>query len=580
MKYPSLGIILEHAKLMFSVGLCLATAQARLAAEIDSVTCLTAHPAQYSLVEYKVMLIADWSDPYRASDVRLDLDLVSPSGHHILVPGYFERGRSGAASAWRVRFSPRETGRFTPRFILHSKGGVETAPGPDLSVVASSARGFLQMAGSWTMRFDNGEPFRGLGENLCWESRNNDDSKYFKVLHENERFNYDYLLGRLHDAGGNFTRIWMCAWNLPLEWHRPIDTERYRPDPARYNESAAARLDDLVRRAESLDVYVMLCLEHSGSLVGREWGLNSYNVANGGPAATGQEFFTHPLAREMWRDHLRYLVARWGWSSHIAVWEFFNEVDNAMRRQPSGPIPDEVVTRWHAEMAAYLKEIDPVARPVTTSISHQPIAGLDAVPQMDFNQRHIYRNTSAIPQTIRERVAQDGKPCVIGEFSYEWDWSKNFNEFAPEMDRDLKHGLWDGLFSPTPVLPLTWWWEFFDQRGSLSYFGPIRAMLDEMMAAGNGAFAAGSSEWQGDSVVHLSVRCGTSQYILLRNESNQAATGRLLVPIDTLSTVRVYDPETGSWSGAQIQFDQGKSTQRVSLRAHSQAIYVTETKRQ
>lgn len=138
-------------------------------------------------------------------------------------------------------------------------------------------------------------------------------------------------------------------------------------------------------------------------------------------------------------------------------------------------------------MGKYLKEIDPFGHPVTTSISHRDLAGLNEVPSLDINQKHIYRNTAIIPSTIRDYEERFGKPYVIGEFGYEWDWSLNFDDFADDMDRDFRRGLWYGLFSPTPVTPMSWWWEYFENRGMMTYFRGVREISDRMLAAGNGA---------------------------------------------------------------------------------------------
>jgi hypothetical protein len=519
------------------------------AARIESVVSLSAQPVQFVKVEHQVVLAAEFKNPYRAAEITLDLEVTSPAGRRFTVPGFYERGPAGAASVWRLRWTPREAGAHALRVVLRTPTEAVARELAPVDAAASSRPGFLRVDAPWTLRFDDGRPFRGVGESLCWEARNNDDNRFFKALHEHERFNYDYLFGRLHALGGNFTRVWMCAWNLPLEWKQPLDTDRYRADPRHFNQSAAERLDAVVERAEATGVYLMLCLEHAGSLLNREWAANSYNAANGGPARTPEEFFTNPAARAQWRDRLRYLVARWSWSSSIAVWEFFNEVDNAMANQPV-PIPDAVVTAWHAEMAAYLKAIDPVARPVTTSTSHRVVAGLEQVRDLDFIQRHVYRRTAEIPRLIRAGLADTGKPCVIGEFSYEWDWSKDFNTFAAAMDADLAHGLWSGVFSPTPILPLTWWWEFFDERGTIAVLRPVRAVVDAMQQAGQGTYAEVRAELAGAPGADvLAVRCGSQVFVLVRNGTAQSLNGRLQLAgnAKTASAWREFDATRLTW---------------------------------
>ena len=518
----------------------------RLEAQLESVTRLTAQPVRFGRLDFVVRLKAEWTDPYRGDEIRLDLELTAPSGRRQVLPCFYEEGPSGGSSEWIGRYAPGEIGDYRGQFVLEVRGARQKPTQVSFTVAPSQARGFLRPAGPWIFRFDNGEPFRGIGENLCWESRSNDDSRFFKGLNEDPRFNYGYLLGQLSASGGTFFRTWMCPWNLPLEWHHVVDTARYSDDARRFNASGIRRMDELVELAAATDTYFMLTIDPHGAFLGRLWDLNSYNAKNGGPAATPGDFFTNPGAKARYKDKLRYLVARWGFSPHLAVWEFFNEIDNAMYGQPT-KIPDPVITAWHAEMAAYLKATDPYGRLVTTSISHRDVAGMNAIPSLDFNQRHIYRNTLSIPEVIRQYVAKEGKPYVIGEFAREWDWSRDFNLFAGDMDHDYKLGLWLGLFSPTPILPMSWWWEFFDERHLTPYLGRVRGVSDRMLAAGHGDFREAACPWSGPPIPVYGVQCGRTLFVLLVNEGGSEVAGRLGLPPVTggARTIRVYDPETG-----------------------------------
>ncbi|HKI70061.1 MAG TPA: cellulase family glycosylhydrolase, partial [Verrucomicrobiae bacterium] len=412
-------------------------------AQIESATILTAHPSQFNRVDFVIMLTASWTNsPYRAEEVRLDFDLISPSGKPVVVPAYYERGKSGSLSVWKVRFTPEETGEYRGEFVLTNGANHSVSSNLSFTVASSHQKGFLHLANDWTFRFDDGEPFRGIGENIGWESRSRDDSRFFRNLNESPRYNYEYMLGRLAADGGNFFRTWMCPWNLPLEWKTVSNTNRYSDDTGYFNASAIRRMDRLVNLAGSLDVYMMLTLDNSGDFQGWAWRYNSYNQENGGPVTKPQDFFTDPQAKAQYKDRLRYLVARWGYSPHIAAWEFFNEIDNLMYGLPQR-IPDDVITSWHKEMSEYLKRIDPYHHLVTTSVSHRHVAGLYRIPTMDFNQIHIYGHNGqsraeSFPEVLRDNSHRYGKPFVIGEFGFEWDWSKNFDDFAPEMDSDFK----------------------------------------------------------------------------------------------------------------------------------------------
>lgn len=528
-----------HAGLVAGLLLCGASGAF---SQIESVTRLTTRPKRYARVDFVVVLTAPWQNPFRAEDIQLNGRLTTPSGRTLSVPGYFESGHSGAASVWKLKFTPEETGDYTCQFELKSRAAEYSATVTRFVVEPSELKGFLKAGDAWTFRFSDGTPFRGLGENLCWESRDVDDSKFFRQLHEHPRYNYDYLLGTLAAAGGNYFRTWMCPWNLPLEWEQPRNNSRYQPEAGQFNESAARRLDQLLERAAALDLYVMLAFNTASDFMGGDWERSDYNTKNGGPATNSLAFFLDPAAKRQYQNRLRYLVARWGWSPNVGAWEFFNEIDNWMYSQKPR-VPDEVITAWHAEMSAYLRQVDPYAHLITTSVSHRDVTGLYDVATMDFNQRHYYGQTPKFPELIRQHQQSGGKPFVVGEFAYEWDWSKNFDDFADRMDSDFRNGLWAGLFSPTPILPMSWWWEYFDQRGMTLYFARVRRMLDQMLVAGSGSFSEVPSSWEGDRLRPLAVRCGKTTFVLLQNHGKTSASGKLRLNLPLAARATVYDAE-------------------------------------
>ena len=444
-------------------------------------------------------------------------------------PVFLRGGKSGSASRWAARFTPQEKGRYTYVFKYAQNGRpVSESPQGSFETGKPAGSGILHTRDNWTLAFDDGTPFRGVAENICWESRDSDDSKFFKELHEQgDRYNYDVMLPQFAGAGGNFCRLWMCSWNFPIDRQRHFNNRRYTESDEYINPSAVARLDHTVELGENLGVHFMLCM-------------------GPGNARTGHDFFVSPEAKARHRNYLRYIVARWGYSPAIGMWEFFNEIDNIQFRDQRNPIPAADIVAWHAEMAAYLKSIDPFGHIVTTSISHRDLEGLNDVKDMDINQKHIYRATSSMPETIVRYEKAHGKPYVIGEFSYEWDWSKNFDDFAEDMDLDFKRGLWYGIFSPTPVTPMSWWWEYFENRGLVPYFRNVRYVNDRMLKYGKGSFEpvpvrAGGAE-------AFAVRCGGRMYVYAYNPSAQPVSA-LEIPVEGASMMA---PKV-------VPFDFGKS---------------------
>src|SRR5690606_935446 len=232
-------------------------------------------------------------------------------------------------------------------------------------------------------KFDSGKPFRGIGENVGLEPRS----------FSNPKWTYDYLLPRLAANGANFFRAWMAPNNFPLEWKTVRNTKRYSDTDEYFNPGGVQRLDEVVELADSLGLYIMLAFDSHNTLIeDNQWEIHNYNKVNGGPASTPEEFFTLPESRAKYKNRLRYIVARWGYSTAIGAWEFFNEIDNAaFTKGDSIIISHDAIADWHREMAAYLKEIDPYDHIVTTSVSHREIKGLYDMEELDLNQMHIYK---------------------------------------------------------------------------------------------------------------------------------------------------------------------------------------------
>jgi hypothetical protein len=517
--------------------------------QIKSANQITVQVHQYEKAEWHIQLIEKWQNPYFKEDVALDMELLSPSGKILTVPCFYISGESGRLSDWEARFTAQELGKYTCKFKLSKNGKLvsELSSKPFKSEL-SGKKGILHANNNYTFIFDNGESFRGLGENICWEARSNDDSKYFKALHENPRFNYEYMLRKLSANGGNFTRIWICPWNFPLEWKEVSpNTNRYSNSTEYFNPGAIKKLDRFFELSDSLGVYSMICFSGTGG-----FDESNYGLKGGGVAKSDSALFVNPVSRQQYKNKLRYFIARWGYSPSIGAWELYNEInwfafskDTTDHRRPKSAVA------WHDEMSTYLTENDPYRHLITTSIAQTEVEGLNSVKNIDFNQIHIYDNIIPlfdIPMLINDHISTCKKPYVIGEFAHESDWLKNFNLDAENMDSDFKRGLWLGLFSPTPILPLSWWWEYFENRGMMSYFARVRVILDQMMKDGKGSFMPAEVASDQSQVKVYGVKCGKTTFIYLFNPTTESKICSVNVSDQKLpQKAKIYICDTGKY---------------------------------
>ena len=530
-----------------------------MSAQITSVTPNAKKVKQYDAIFFEVALTGEWENPYLQEEAALDMVLTAPSGKELVLPCFYKAGESGAESTWEARFTPQEKGKYTYFFRYTQDGQVasESAPATFKSRRNRKGEGILHVRDNWTLVYDNGKPFRGVGINLCWESRTQDDSKFFADLHEqHDRFNFDAMLPDFAQNGGNFTRMWICDWNFPIDRQTGFNNHRYEETTEYMNSSACERLDHVVNLCEDLDIKVMLCMGQ-------------------GNVVAGRAFFNCPDQKVRYKNYLRYIVARWGYSPAIAMWEFFNEIDNVQHNAPEGVIPAEEIVAWHDQMSTYLAGLDPFQHIRTTSISHRDLEGLNDLPNLDINQKHIYNATHVVPETIDAYVAKHNKHYIVGEVGYEWDWSKNFDDFADGMEMDFRRAFWYGLFSQTSLTPMTWWWEWFDEHKTIPYMKNARLISDMMLKAGKGDFQKFATV-KHDKAEAYAVRCGKTTFVYVYN-GNDEVLDNIAIEIGKAGKVKVstLDPENVKLTKAvRMTSDGTLSFENLGLKHWEEKVFV------
>lgn len=421
---------------------------------ILSVGLASSNVPKHEKLEAMLDLTASYQNPYDYRQIHVRAVFESPSSHRTQVDGFYREGydltnpQTGAISpntedGFVVRFAPNEIGNWRVKFMVQDQHGVDSTEWQSFQCAPSARKGYLRTGTGSYLTFDNGDPYIGIGHNIAWPNTN-------------PVADYSKWLGALKNNGGNFLRLWHCHWGLSLEWRN----NGYQ-GLMQYKQNKAFYLDWLHDYCEQNDLYMMICLQHHGqvsSQVNPNWSESPYNAVNGGFCSNTWDFFKNDSAKIYTKNRLRYIVARWGYSSNVMAWELFNEVnwtDDYLQHQ--GPIND-----WHEEMAAFLKEIDPNKHLVTTSYASEELGDLTwTLPDMDLTQIHYY-----LPSPNLERVIAAGtrkyretydKPCLVGEFGINTQ-AVNYATLDPGGIY-IHNGLWGGFFGGGMGTGASWWWD-------------------------------------------------------------------------------------------------------------------------
>jgi hypothetical protein len=421
-------------------------------------------------------------------------EVAAPDGTTVRLPAFFSgRGR------WTVHARADQAGEYRLGRILEMLDGREqeisarrTSPTTREVMHPSTRLAITRAAGDSTrLAFADGTVYTPIGANLAWTAG------------ERVRWHEDaFRAFRSNDL--NWTRIWMCHWGaMNLDW-LPEDMGS-SPKPGTLDARIAGHWDRVLASAEEHGVYVQLVLQHHGqysSTVNSNWAANPWNAANpGGFLQAPGEFFTSPRARALTKQKYRYIVARWSHSPAILAWELFNEVHWTDAYRHDGN--EAAVAAWHAEMAAYLRAIDPYDHLVTTSLEdlHSPIYAA-----MDYLQPHLYAiNMLTGVREFEQPFEKLDRPVFYGEIG---DDKLPLAPGEKPAGSALTPMVWASLMGPGPNPAQSWQGEDFIRLGRVGELGAVARFLRETGLATRRRLAPFSPAVESTETIPLQVISG------------------------------------------------------------------------
>ncbi|MFN8451150.1 MAG: DUF5060 domain-containing protein [Anaerolineae bacterium] len=376
-----------------------------------------------------------YTNPFDADDIELVGVFESPSGRQLIIPGFWmqpysdecqepcrvESLQTDGDPTWQVRFAPDETGHWAYNLQVRDDGTTVRVENGEFDVVPSDRPGFIGVSGNKRyFQYGSGQSYFPIGHNLLWSwSAGGGLVAYDKWLRE------------LSEAGGNYARLLIDdPWFIGLEWSNPAGDYRAAQDDA-------ARLDTILVMAEKYGVSLQIVVLWHQALTtyqgvpvvilnnparpdtSADWDNYGYNARNGGPLASPGAFFADERAQALFRQRLRYIAGRWGYSPQVFAWEMIDEIDRTTNYNPT------VASAWLQMMAGYLREVDQNRHLITagsrdndTTIADNPALSFT---QARFFQRRPFETTAdqvvGALDPIRQNLRLADEPTLLTEFS-------------------------------------------------------------------------------------------------------------------------------------------------------------------
>ena len=521
-------------KLLFA--LLLATGILKTQAQIPVFNTVTPNASTVQKLEkfeLTIDLTAAYTNPYDYSDIDVQCVFTSPSNSKDTTDGFYEQDytlnttngsiTSAGTAHFKVRYAPKEVGSYSYVLMCTNKSGKTVQPAQTFASTASASPGYIRKNATNYLAFDNNAQYIPVGENMCWQDNN--------VYN-----NYTTWLPKLASNGGNYIRVWMSSWAFAYEWKDLYNQGLYK-GLENYNQYNAFNLDWLLDYCSQQNVYVMLCLNNHGQVsttVNPEWAGNPYNAINGGPCTNTWDFFSNTTAKEYYKNRMRYLVARCGYSKNIMSWELFNEVgftDDYASHQTD-------VSNWHNEMSAYLKTIDVNKHLVTTSFgdqSYNPAAWTS--PNIDFTQIHNYSSVpnleSLLVSGANQYLTAYQKPVLNGEFGLGPEGSTLSVDDPAGVH--IHNAIWATSLSGALGSAMTWWWnDYVEPQNLYRYFQPLSSFLNQLHLKDDN-YKPASGLTSGGGATNLTVSPGANWGKAPANNFSIDATGKLTPDASQLS---------------------------------------------
>jgi hypothetical protein len=400
---------------------------------------------------------------------------------------------------WLIRMSPPNTGIWHCTINIYLNG----ASIPDYSVqniffncVPSSNPGFLEVGqDNRHLRFSKTQQsFFAIGQNIAWPYHESWRGVHpfpdYPPLFETGFLDIYEYIQNLADNGGNFLHIISTPTGWEIEWGN---------SPGVYRMEKAWELDRLFELCEQNGIYIEFNPDWQGKYNASSgtsgWNSNPYNLIPG--VSTPPDLYgTAALqtTEKYLKQRMRYIFARWGYSTNLGILQFFSEQDGwdghddeDLQNDASKQLGMEVI---QDDLATYFQQWYFASKHLlSSSYAQHPYlfhdhnvfdgAGIDITSINDYGlskgvSKEYYDNFNNGNIGNRQgNFTLWNKPCIQSEMGINSSGGKDINgdpiadpdDISFCDDVEFHNAIWSTSFSGSLGCGLNWWqWNNNDFR--------------------------------------------------------------------------------------------------------------------
>jgi len=437
--------------------------------------------ACYEKFEVTFDLPDRYANPFDPEEISVTATIETPGGKTVTIDGFHMRDYYRTVTPtgeeilpqgpphWKIRYAPPRAGTYCYTLQVRDACGTATW-GPGVFVAQPPRQpGYIRVSknDSRYFEFDNGDFFHPIGHNIRSPSDSVMNSAFPWVKRWTEGTSaYARHFSTMREHGENISEVWMASWSLGLEWS-PV--WRGYHGIGQYNLMNAWEMDRVIDEADRNGLYLNVVIHNHGkfsTMVDNEWIYNPFNKKLGGYLEKPDEYFTDPRAQKSFRQLMRYIIARWGYSTRVFAWELWSELNISGSTREFYRTPECV--NWHRMATATVGEFDPNHHLITThycpdySAQNMDITALPGITHASVDAYHNEPRTLKILDLLAATAQfnnPSGKPVMITEFG-----GASSAQGLVHLENSLHAGLWASTSIPIAGTPLFWWWGLVEEE--------------------------------------------------------------------------------------------------------------------
>jgi hypothetical protein len=247
-------------------------------------------------------------------------EFITKNDNPRLKHGYWEKDTT--SFNFRIRFSPDKIGWWTCTINIFANNELlHTLPSFEFLCIPGNSDGFITgiSKNKRLLQFENGINFFGIGQNIpIADIPNPIIQEGLGRTREQPPLGYELQRGyiaELAENGGNLVRILHGEWADALEWEKLNDYSM--------NMNFAWEFDQTVNLCRDKNVYILWLQQMHTAFMAKNpyhndalaWPMNPYHVYL--KLEKPEDFFRSEEAMLHYKNKLRYMLSRWGYSRMI-----------------------------------------------------------------------------------------------------------------------------------------------------------------------------------------------------------------------------------------------------------------------